>query len=302
MEASPVMRTNSLQRADIRRGLLAMLCALVAACVTSEPAHSAAPDSFRFREWAGPSLNVYVYRPPSWTADAPVVFALHGINRAPQRMFARWRPLADRYGFLLVVPEFTESNFPGAGGYALGGLPEEGGAVEGGRALAFDAIDPIFSILHQRLKLTRTGFRLFGHSAGAQFVHRYLLFRPNARVERAVVSNAGWYTMPDADSPWPCGLRNTPLEPSNKASFFSRDVTVMLGARDIRGHAENLRHSSCAEAEGRNRLERGMAFFNRSRSAAAKARLPFQWGLMILPGVGHDSGKASAAAAPILGS
>ena len=38
---------------------------------------------------------------------------------------------------------------------------------------------------------------MFGHSAGGQFVHRFVQFKPNSRVNYAISANAGWYTVPD---------------------------------------------------------------------------------------------------------
>ena len=35
---------------------------------------------------------------------------------------------------------------------------------------------------------------MFGHSAGAQFTHRYMLLSKDKRISNAVVANAGWYT------------------------------------------------------------------------------------------------------------
>src|SRR3712207_6943257 len=42
-------------------------------------------------------------------------------------------------------------------------------------------------------------YRIYGHSAGAQFVHRLALFVPEARFATAIAANAGWYTMPTFD-------------------------------------------------------------------------------------------------------
>ena len=51
---------------------------------------------------------------------------------------------------------------------------------------------------------TRRGYALYGHSAGGQFVHRYVAFADAPRMESAVAANSGWYTMPD-DGAFPYG-------------------------------------------------------------------------------------------------
>ena len=53
---------------------------------------------------------------------------------------------------------------------------------------------------------TRERPYLWGHSAGGQFVHRALATQDSAQFEAAGAGNAGWYTMPTLDRPYPEGL------------------------------------------------------------------------------------------------
>ena len=48
-------------------------------------------------------------------------------------------------------------------------------------------------------------FYLYGHSAGGQFVGRFLVTHPDA-VERAVISSAATYPQPQPDVAWPFGM------------------------------------------------------------------------------------------------
>jgi len=52
-------------------------------------------------------------------------------------------------------------------------------------------------------------FSMFGHSAGAQFVHRYITFMPQGHLRAAVAANSGWYTLPDQTLKLPYGLKHT---------------------------------------------------------------------------------------------
>ena len=58
------------------------------------------------------------------------------------------------------------------------------------------ALDTIVDAVRDQFSLEAERFHIYGHSAGAQFVHRYILHTGAARVERAVASNAGWYMLP----------------------------------------------------------------------------------------------------------
>src|SRR5271155_4121645 len=47
-----------------------------------------------------------------------------------------------------------------------------------------------------QFQFTSKTYYLYGHSAGGQFAHRLVLFMPNARYQRVVAANPGYYTMP----------------------------------------------------------------------------------------------------------
>ncbi|MCX7827493.1 MAG: hypothetical protein N2689_18335, partial [Verrucomicrobiae bacterium] len=80
-----------------------------------------------------------------------------------------WLPHARRYGFLLAAPEFSQAAFPGDDGYALG------------VKTAFRFIEPVFDAVKAATGNRSERYHLYGHSAGAQFVHRFLYFAPRAR-------------------------------------------------------------------------------------------------------------------------
>lgn len=86
---------------------------------------------------------------------------------------------------------------------------------------------------------------------GAQFVHRYVTFMPDTRVDRAVSANAGWYTLPDVDVAYPYGLKNTDVATTSRvASLFARKLIVHLGTADT--DRNGLNTSAGAEAQGAN--------------------------------------------------
>src|SRR3546814_4271479 len=69
---------------------------------------------------------------------------------------------------------------------------------------------PVFAAVKAREGLTAETYALYGHSGGAQFVHRYILAGGGPHMGRAVSANAGSYAMPDPAVAWPFGLRGLP--------------------------------------------------------------------------------------------
>ena len=257
---------------------------------------------FVFDGWAGPPIPVWYHLPRQVQADTPVLFVMHGVNRDADRYRDQWSALARQYGFILVVPEFDREHFPGAAAYNLGNVFDPAGKPIPRGQWSFSAIEPLFDQVRE-LTGTRVGaYDLYGHSAGAQFVHRYVLFVPDARLGRAVAANAGWYTLPDRHVEYPYGLHGKRLPPVDLRRALGQPLVVLLGTADNDPAYHNLRRTPEALAQGPHRLARGEFFFGSAASAAEAEGVALGWTLEKVAGVAHDNGgMAQAAAASLYG-
>ena len=242
--------------------------------------------------WGGPRLQAYFHRADGWDESWPVVIVLHGANRNVDYTASTWLPLAGQMQVMPVIPHFTEHRFRGDR-YALGGIRR--GSM--GSKSAFNAIEPLFDIVRDVTGSRSQRYSLFGHSAGAQFVERFLLFNPAARVDRSVMSMAGYYTLPDTRLPWPYGLAQVAIGEDSFARLLARDCMVVLGVEDNDPRDERLRRTSLARLQGAHRLERGLNFFSRATRFAEINGLPMNWQLRVLSDVDHDSRAAAIASA-----
>jgi pimeloyl-ACP methyl ester carboxylesterase len=83
-------------------------------------------------------------------------------------------------------------------------------------------------------------YHFIAHSAGAQLLHRLLLFRPDPSASSIVVANSGSYTFPDLSWDFPYGLRGLPPEfrkgsvlPSLLKAFVEAPLTLAIGTEDV---------------------------------------------------------------------
>jgi hypothetical protein len=74
---------------------------------------------------------------------------------------------------------------------------------------------------------------------------------PDAKIDHAVAANPPSYTMPDADVAYPFGLKGLPLPEGALASWFPKDLTVMLGDRDVNSRTQPLSDGAEARKQGR---------------------------------------------------
>jgi hypothetical protein len=182
----------------------------------------------------------------------------------------------------------------------LGNLVDSDGQLRPQSEWTYTLIEPLFDFVRREAGSQQTGYVLYGHSAGAQFVHRFMLFVPENRVERAVSANAGWYTMPDLEVEFPYGLRTSPSTEATLRRALGAKLTILLGEQDTETEADNLRSTAGAEAQGPNRLARGRSFYDAGFRAAAKLGTPFAWTLQTVPGAEHEDAQMAPAAADIL--
>ena len=248
----------------------------------------------------GLQQHVYLGRPVNLPLDRPVVFVMHGVRRNADEYRDQWHDLAEAHRFLLVVPEFSDANFPEAEGYNYGNVYGPDGEIQPRSVWAFEAIEPIFDEVRRRFGVTAEGYALYGHSAGAQFVHRFLFHVPEARVTRAVAANAGWYTLPDLEMAFPYGLQGSVVGSDRLRRALQLPLTVLLGEEDIDPEHPSLRRTPEALAQGPHRYARGQAFYESGRAAAQRLGVPFGWRLATVPGADHDNRKMAPAAVPYL--
>lgn len=311
---------------DWRIGTTATLAFLTAACAPAgDEAASADPDAaaaaeaielhpgsgqFTFHDSRGNAdrpITVRYHMPEGHSPETPIVVVMHGNSRAGERYFNDWEPHAAAHGFLLLVPVFDTDSYPGNQWYNLGNVfPDadspaaSGGARNPQSTWTFTAIEHLFDAVRTATGSTRPTFRIFGHSAGSQFVHRLLMTRPDAPIERTVAANAGWYTMPDEGAVWPYGLGGSGFEVAGLAGLLQLPVTVLLGDADTITTASNLRRTPEAMLQGPHRFARGHTFYAAARSAAESLGVPFGWALDTVPGANHSNALMAPRAAEIL--
>jgi len=244
-------------------------------------------DSFDFTQ-AGRHVKVWYFVPAGATPQTPVVIVMHGVGRNGEDYLNDWRPHAAAKHFLLVVPEFSKAEFPGVEGYNYGNTVDIAGRLLPREQWSFNMIEPIFDAMRARTGNQTERYRLFGHSAGSQFVQRFIYFVPNARVDRVVCANAGWYMLPDLATAFPYGLKNTPVTEADLRHALALPLTVLLGTADTDPDASALRHTPEADAQGPFRLARGKFFVARGEEAARAHQAPFGWRLAFVPDVAHS--------------
>ncbi len=239
-------------------------------------------------------MPLWLHRPAGWRPGGPVVAVLHGASRTARGYRDAWAPHAEARNFLLVCPEFSRAAYPGSAAYNDGG--SVGRAREGWNYWALPR-----AVAAARRAAGEDGagrFRLYGHSAGSQFSHRYNWLCDAEGVERMVFANAGFYTWPALDQTFPYGLGGTAAGEAALRAGLARPAVVLLGEQDLDTTDPDLRQSTEAMLQGPHRFARGQAFFAAAREAAARLGVPFGWRMAFVPGVGHsNAGMAPLAAA-----
>ena len=251
-----------------------------------------------FSDWSGPTIPVWIYLPSDVSIEtAPILMMMHGAKRDAHRYLREWRDPADQNGFVVIAPEFSKRNFDRSLRYNLGFVFDTAGTARDESLWTFSAIEPIFDAVRESIGSQRESYSLYGHSAGSQFVHRYLLYKPDARVDTYLAANAGWYTLPDLEIAYPYGLKGSGVDPATMHAALGKRVVILLGDQDNDPSHSSLRRTSEAMDQGEHRLARGLTYFESARREADIASVPFNWTLRIVEGVAHKNGGIAPAAA-----
>ena len=295
---------------------LALLSLMLLGCV-STPRHEAVSAPVEglpvgsgafLADVSGRQIEVFTYRATNHAPDSPVILVLAGGGRNGDDYRDAWIASAERYGLLVLAPAFDETQFPGPIPYNLAGMIEADADAATLRSVTltsperwlFRDIEAVFDQAVARTGSQRSTYDIFGHSAGAQIIHRMVLFSPDMRARVAVAANAGWYTMPTADAGFPYGLGGLPPAVL-RHDAFQRPLVLLLGELDNADETRGeLRSTPETDSQGAHRLARGRRFHQLGQVQAERSGVPFDWRLTIVPGVGHDYRRMSEAAAAYL--
>ena len=257
-------------------------------------------SSFIFKSAGNPDVQCYIVVPKTLSPKTRIIVVMSGLNRNSDEYISSWTDWAARHDYIAVSPTFDEKNWGGSRGYNLGNVftEDEGkGEMNARSKWSFTVVEGIHQKLRADFGIADARFDIFGHSAGAQFVHRLMLFNPEAKVRFALAANAGWFTLPDLNAAFSYGLKHPQLSftKKNLLDWTRRPVILMRGTADT-SRAGALRKTPEADAQGQNRFERAAFMFNRIKAVNSKT----QWRLIDVPKVGHDQKLMALAAQDFL--
>ena len=277
----------------IKRSLL--ILASLAICLS---ANSSKLEQFTFEEWSKPDLDVYYHLPGEINENTKVLFVIHGNSRNADNYLKTWIKLAKDQNIAIFAPHFKRTSFIS---FNTLQMSTSSGRIRLDKNLYLNnSIDILFEYIKSRFSLSQDLYNIYGHSAGAQFVHRYLLLSNEPKVNTAVAANAGWYTFLDGAN-FPYGLSNPPInfESSNVRDFLKMDLHVLIGSADTE-ITSSVNQSKGANNQGLNRFQRANNFYNYTERIVKQNNLEFNWSFQIVKGVAHSNSRMSKAAAEVI--
>ena len=255
-------------------------------------------DKFTYNVWDKPDLDVYYHLPEIINDETKVLFVIHGNSRNADNYLNTWIKLAKDKNYAIFAPHFKRSQFISFNTLQMstssGRIRNEANLyLNNSIDLLFDHIKPLFD-------LSQDSYDIYGHSAGAQFVHRYLLFSNRPKVNRAVAANAGWYTFLDGSN-FPYGINNPPIDfnSQNVINFLNMDLHIHIGSADT-DISSSVNQSEGANNQGLNRFQRANNFFNYTIKIVEKNDLNYNWSFLVVDGVAHSNSRMSKAAAEVI--
>ncbi|MEI7577612.1 MAG: hypothetical protein WCK51_12025 [Armatimonadota bacterium] len=229
-------------------------------------------------------LTCFNWKPEAPTKEARTLFVFHGTDRNAQEYGDHTIPLAAKVSCALVAPLFDKERFPNWR-YHRGGIQDAKGNLQA-------RIEWTYTILEKLLAQTQGENTLIGHSAGGQFLNRMCAFAGTS-AKRVIVANPGSVIFPRSDWSFPFGMGGlSPALSSEEAikSYLAQPMTFLLGTADNKPD-ENFDTSKDAMRQGGGRLQRSTNCFNYGKALAQRNGWHFNWGLVQVPGIGHDHEK-----------
>lgn len=232
------------------------------------------------------NIPVYYYAPEKLAEDSRIVFVLHGAGRSGKSYRNHWQKYAKLNNFLVLCPEFSEKEFPGWWQYNAGNIyDKEKNRYNPREMWTFNVIESLFDFVKKDRRMAVGSYCIFGHSAGAQFVHRMVLFMPEARFSMAIANGAGHYTEPTFDKKFTDGLKFTPVTEETLKKALRKDLIILIGNRD---RVSRTMPKSRDKLHQYDRFWKGELFFETAQAESKKRKIELNWRVRTVPNADHN--------------
>lgn len=238
----------------------------------------------------GEPIEVFTYKPPTYT-NGPLVVMIHGSDRDAENHRDWAINMAERFGALIVAPEFDRARFTDERYKRTLGVMLEG-VLQPREKWTPNVIARLVAEVRAREDRPQLPYYMTGHSGGGQFVCKMAMFLP-LDAKGFVACNPGSYPFPWPDVKFPYGVGGLPEELAGEAAmkrFYAQPLTLFIGTGDVWQNPEDGFDSSPgAMKQGPVRLARGQNFFETSRKIAAEKGWAFNWRIVETPRIGHHA-------------
>ena len=238
------------------------------------------------------NIPVYFVTPQKIDRKTRLVVVMHGRKRNAEEYRDQWVQKANELNLAVIVPEFNESKFPGVFQYNYGNVFLPTGEKLPASKTLFSLIEPLADFSLKKFKIKSNKWGIYGHGAGAHFVHRYVLHQPEANHTLAIAANLGWY-LSMTNQKWPFGLDQSNVSDELLKKAFSRYFLLMLGRADTstKPNSPYVKENwETITLQGEHRLARGRNFFKSSVKKSKELGQFFKWGMVEVPTTkGHSN-------------
>lgn len=252
-----------------------------------------------FAVWNNSDVELFYTLPEEINNQTQVLFIVHGGARDSEKYLDIWKKFTEHKNIILVAPEFKRADYED---YEYLNISDDYGVLNKNlNEHLHNSLSIFFSFFKSKYNLEIDTYKLYGHSGGAQFVHRLLLFSDYDNVSSAVIAGAGSYTFLNNEN-YPYGLKESNhLSDKKIKRYLSQRVTFLIGNQDIKKFESSKKNNIQGKAmQGNNRFEVGINYFNNLITVSERQKIPLRWKFQIAKGVAHDNEKMSLLASKIL--
>jgi pimeloyl-ACP methyl ester carboxylesterase len=247
--------------------------------------------------WDKPDVEIFYITPKKIDKDTQLLFIIHGNSRNAEDYISAWIPYISNKNIIVVAPQFNKNSFRYF--FLLESATSSGKINNNPDNYINNSISSFFNFFQSKFSLLTNKYKMFGHSAGAQFTHRYMLLSNDRRISNAVIANAGWYTFLNGNN-FPYGIKNSPIDISSDHIkwFMSNKTSLLIGNNDI--NLKSVNSSKGAQRQGITRVDRAESYFNSLINISDNNNIPFRWSYKVVDKADHDYLKMTPVAAKIL--